>query len=370
METRLKYSVMFISVLFFVCLLVQPSAAIVLTVKDMAGRSVVLPQKVDRVVGLGGALRFLVYLDALDKVTGVEEVEKDPLTIYSRPYSIAMGKSAAGLPTIAEGGPGGKLPNFEKLIALKPQVIFIMGVDKSHADIIQKKTGIPVIFLSYGDTGVFRKESAFEALRIMGSVIGKSERAKKVADYINQCEDDLKKRTENLQPKNVYVGAVSFKGRHGITSTQGFYTPFEWLGLNNVANQTSRQGQIFIDREMLLVWNPDFIFIDASGLEMVDEDYKKNPFYYKKLGAIKNGKVLSIMPYNSYHTNIEMMIANAYFIGKALYPDRFRDIDPSKKTDEIAGFFTGSVVLERMQKDLKGFKYLVFGSNNIGAQVK
>ncbi|MDX9714814.1 MAG: iron ABC transporter substrate-binding protein [Dissulfurispiraceae bacterium] len=368
MAARIKMILCFLYMLVAGFFFVQYSDAAVHTVKDMAGRTLVLPQKVERVVGLGGALRFLVYLDAVDMVAGVENIEKDPSTRYSRPYSLAVEKVAAGLPSIAEGGPGGRLPNFEKLIELKPDVIFIMGFDKSQADIIQKKTGIPVIFLSYGDTGLFRKESAFEALRIMGSIINRADRAKKVIDFINQSENDIRKRTEGIKPKSVYVGAISFKGRHGITSTQGFYTPFEWLGVKNVVNKTATHGQVFIDREMLLVWNPDYIFIDSSGLDMVEDDYRKNSFFYKKLEAVKQGKILSVMPYNSYHTNIELMIANSYFIGKMLYPERFSDIDPFKKADEIASFFTGLRMLERMQKNLKVFKKLYFADNYIEAK--
>ena len=36
-----------------------------------------------------------------------------------------------------------------------------------------------------------------------------------------------------------------------------------------------------------------------------------------------------------YSTNIDTVIANAYYIGKVLYPDEFRDIDPAEKADEI-----------------------------------
>jgi len=38
------------------------------------------------------------------------------------------------------------------------------------------------------------------------------------------------------------------------------------------------------------------------------------------------------------------VLANAYFIGKTLYPDRFEDIDPKEKADEIYTFFIGKPV--------------------------
>ena len=48
------------------------------TIKDMAGRSVTVPAKVERIVGLGpGALRLISYLQATDKVVGVEDIDKE-----------------------------------------------------------------------------------------------------------------------------------------------------------------------------------------------------------------------------------------------------------------------------------------------------
>jgi len=38
------------------------------------------------------------------------------------------------------------------------------------------------------------------------------------------------------------------------------------------------------------------------------------------------------------------VFADAYFVGKTLYPDRFADIDPAKKADEIYTFFVGKPV--------------------------
>jgi len=57
----------------------------------------------------------------------------------------------------------------------------------------------------------------------------------------------------------------------------------------------------------------------------------------------KVGSTVSF-PYNSYNTNYETVLADAYFIGKTLYPDRFADVDPVEKADEIYTFFVGKPV--------------------------
>lgn len=81
----------------------------------------------------------------------------------------------------------------------------------------------------------------------------------------------------------MYLGAISAKGPHGITSTKAFFTPLNWLRVQNVADKIGKQGHLFIDKEMLLSWNPDYIFIDTGGLNLVREDYIKYREFYKKI---------------------------------------------------------------------------------------
>jgi iron complex transport system substrate-binding protein len=60
-----------------------------------------------------------------------------------------------------------------------------------------------------------------------------------------------------------------------------------------------------------------------------------------RLEAFKEGRVYGTLPYNYYHTNIAVALADAYYIGKVLYPDKFKDVDPEKKADEIFQVFLG-----------------------------
>jgi len=59
------------------------------------------------------------------------------------------------------------------------------------------------------------------------------------------------------------------------------------------------------------------------------------------LSAAKNGRVYGVLPYNFYNVNYETVLADAYFIGKTLYPERFEDVDPVRKANEIFAFFIG-----------------------------
>jgi iron complex transport system substrate-binding protein len=113
-----------------------------------------------------------------------------------------------------------------------------------------------------------------------------------------------------------------------------------------------------IDKEQLLEWDPDIIFIDESGYGMVVEDYRSNPGFYDSLQALKEGKFYGYLPFNYYTTNIDTAIADSYFMGKTVFPEAFEDIDPVEKADEIYEFLLGTPMYEQMARDFGGFVQL------------
>ena len=269
------------------------------TITDSVGRSVAIPTNVKRIVPLGGALRFATYLQGLDLVVGVEALEKKPLD-GGRLYGLAVADKLKNLPVIGEGGPGGKLPDFEQLIAVHPDLIVAVGLDKAQMETIQDKTGIPALLLGTGAMAALDLTTIKESLTLLGSVIGRSERATTLATYIGELEGDLARRTTSQSTRpTAYVGAIGFRGKHGITSTESHYAPLTWVNGNNVTDSLDQPGHAFIDQEKLLLWNPDFIFLDAGGLDMVKDDYAKDPAFYAALKAVGAGRVFVVPPYNS-----------------------------------------------------------------------
>ncbi len=345
--------------------LVQAVAADQRSITDSVGRSVVIPAEVKRIVALGGALRFVTYLQGLDLVVGVEAIEKKPLD-GGRLYGLAVADKVKTLPVIGEGGPGGKLPDFEQLIAVHPDLIVAVGVDKAQVETIQDKTGIPAVLLGTGAMAALNLKAAKESLVLLGKVIGRSERATMLTAAIDEMETDLTRRTsaQSARP-TAYVGAIGFRGKHGITSTESRYAPLTWVNGNNVADTLDQPGHAFIDQEKLLLWNPDFIFLDAGGLGMVKDDYGKNPAFYTALKAVGAERVFVVPPYNSYHTNIETALANAYFLGKALYPEAFVDIEPPARAEAIFELFLGVKAYEHLQKAGYGYGRAVFANGAI-----
>jgi len=337
-----------------------------LVVTDMLGRQVTLPHPAIRVVAIGpGALRLYVYAGNLEYVAGVEQMETGDVS--GKPYMLAN-PDLAKLPIIGQGGPN-NAPDPEKLLTVEPDVIIsTYASDAAAADELQAKTGIPVIVVSYGGFGITSifGEKVQNSLMLIGQVIGDTSKAEKAGAFIQQAREDLETRTKDIPDADkptVYVGGLGAKGTHGIESTQGQYALLDVIHAKNVVDETGKSGSVMIDKEKLLEWDPDFLFVDQGGYAAVLEDYQKNPAFYDALSAVKNGRVYSQMPYNYYSTNIDTAIADAYFLGKTIYPDAFAYVDPAQKADEIYQALLGKALYAQMAENFGGLRQLSFGQS-------
>jgi len=324
-------------------------------VMDMAKRRVEVPTDPKRIIAIGpGALRMVCYLDAVNRVAGVETFEKSqPI---GRPYMLAY-PELVKLPPIGQGGASGinKEPDLEAVLRVSPEVIFVASMEPSKADGLQKKLGIPVIMLSYGSAGrgTF-DETAYESLRLAGNILKKEKRAEEVIGFIEQSRQELRKRTErvkeDLKPR-VYVGGISLRGMQGIESTDADYLPLEWVRARNLAREGTPKGHLFVDKEKLLSWNPDLVFVDAWGLSLITQDYQRKPDFYKGLKAVRERKTHILYPFNMYTTNIETVVADAYAAGKILYPDLFQDLEIPAKADAIYSFFLKRSIYSEIKRN-------------------
>jgi iron complex transport system substrate-binding protein len=320
------------------------------TFNDMLGRQVQLPDTLNRIVGVrASALRMLLYMDAADKIVGIEDIEHR----NDRPYILAY-PELLELPTI---GPmmGG---DAELILKARPEAIFMTYATIEDADRVQKQTGIPVVAIDATEFGTAR-DTLFSSFKLLGEILHKENRADSLIKYINQNISGLDQRTHDIPDKQrpgVYIGGVPYSGAHGITSTQPYYPPFIFLNAKNVASGVSKEitshvRGTYIDKEQLMMWNPDYLFIDNSGLLLSKNDLISGNSLRKSLGAIQNEKTYVVMPYNNYATNYGLVLANAWYIGKVLYPEKFSDINIKEKTDEITQQFLGAELYDRLTSD-------------------
>lgn len=325
----------------------------VIEITDMAGRNIVLDRPVERVVAIGSALRLYTYVNGTEKLVGVERKQQSKET--GRPYIIAN-PELEKITIIGEGFPAN--PDPELLIDVNADVIIAGDIlDIAQIEELQKKIGVPIVIVNCGSSAVFDQDM-YKALTIIGKIVGKEERSKELIEYMEDCKTELTNLTKDIpedKKPSVYMGGLSYKGVHGIESTTGNSPVLDIIGAKNVADEIGKSGSIMIDKEQLIEWDPDILIIDENGMNIVNEDYNKNPDYYNELSAVKNDKVYGQLPYVSYYNNIETAMADIYFLGKTLYPNEFKDIDVIEKADEIYTFMLGKPLYNIMAEKYGGY---------------
>ena len=320
------------------CTTTQTTSGTTRVITDGAGRQVEVPEKVTSVVCVGvGALRYTCYVGAQDLVIGVEDYEvKEGMT---RLYQYVNFEKFKNLPVIGTNGN----PYTEEIINLSPDVIVMSKSASVDADDLQKKTGTPVVVVPGSDTTL--DQNAYDTIRILGQLYGREDRTNELTNYLNSIAKDLSDRTKDIpdsEKPSVYVGGVSFKGHHGFEGTEAGYGPFSLIGAKNLADTTGQNGAFNIDLEQVLSWDPDIIFVDFNGLNIIKEDYAKNPDFYNALTAVQEGKVYSQISFRSSASNLETALADAYYAACVMYPQQFQDIDPVAKAQEIFEMLLGA----------------------------
>lgn len=328
------------------------------TITDILGRTVTIPAQIERIVSVNGAARMLTYARATGKLIGVTDMDKRG--VAGMPYSYVNKEKFQTLASVGKGG-SNDTAYIEKIAELSPDLIFAFTNNIDAVNDVQNKTHIPVVALY--KTSMF-SDDFFETLLLIGSIMGTEAECKKTVDTIKNWQRDLKDRTKDIPDAakpSVYAGAVSFRGGHGIEGTCGAYPPFTAVNAKNVVDSTGKTGEMLIDREKITEWDPDIIFLNPSNMNLVNEDYKKNKNFYENLSAVKNGRIYSQVSYNYNWTNVEIAIADAYYAGCIIYPERFADIDFNEKAEEIFKTMLGQTYLEVLDNAGIGFGPVIIG---------
>ena len=351
------------------CLAGEASSA--RTIVDVQERSNDIPEKVTRVICSGsGCLRLLTYLQGQNLVVAVDDIESRRSQFDARPYALAN-PHFKDLPIFGEFR--GK-DNSERILSLPraPEVILkavstTQGAAGLLPDKLQDKTGIAVVVLTTGNLAAQRQD-LYASLRLVAEVVGRERRAEELIAFFENTIEDLRRRTADIpeaERRSVYLGGVAYAGPHGFQSTEPTYPPFRFVGAKNLADGVNaaveEQSNTTIAKEQIVQWDPELLFLDLSTLQMGDRagglhELKTDPAY-RGLSAVKRGKVYGLLPYNWYSQNFESILANAYFVGKLLYPHRFADISPEAKADEIYTFMVGKPVFAELNGKFAGLAY-------------
>lgn len=257
---------------------------------DSTGRTLTLPDEIERVVPSGPAAQMMLFSLAPEKMVGLSNrFTKEMKEYFPKKYH--------SLPVFGQFYGAGNL-NAEALLAAEPQIIIDIGETKSGAakdmDELTEKLGVPAIHIKATLLGTP------EAYRTLGKLLGLEERAERLAVFCEQTYDHAKKIIQQVGEKHK-VRVIYASGKEGlnVTTKDNYHSELINLIAENVANapaQTSRSYGTPINMEQLLIWNPDVILFAPDSIY----DRVASSSLWRQLTAVKNKKYYMVpsVPYN------------------------------------------------------------------------
>ena len=331
------------------------------TVTDMVGRAVsVTPGSYKRVVCIGaGALRMYSYIGDVNLLCGVEDIdnvnaEGRPAMFDSvaRPYVLAYGDVFNTLPSCGVGGPMAQAAEAEKILSCDPDIVISEFEDADKMNALQEQLGVPVITLSTGGQGVFDTKFA-GSMELLGKVFDREQRAAELVAYVNEERAAIEKLAATVaeaDKPSVYICGLGNWGTTDHLMTAEQYISFKIAGVKNVVSGLGMEGVGPIEEEKFveLSQQMDIMIMDAAAVKNIKPLYTEDPTMFDTCKAWQNGEVYLQMAFNAYYTNYELNLLNTWFIAKTVYPEVFKDVDITAKTNEITKMFLGQELADEI----------------------
>lgn len=273
-------------------------------IKDMAGRNVVLPVEVKRVVSamypIATQLMFLVQ--AQDLLVGISDMDVNGVMERIYPPIADIYR-----PGRTDGGDITK----EEIIKMRPDLVFTHtrnALVNDYSDV-----GIASVCLKLENP-----DELIAGIELVGEIVNRQERAEEITSYYREKIDYIRKRTSHLtERKKVYFAGPAMLSTAGGDFYQNYV--IEYAGGINVAGD-GRGGWCSVSLEHLLAWNPDLIFIGNYGTARV-RDFTGDP-RLREISAVKDAAVFMARYYiGSWDVPTPESLLGIMWLANKLYPD-------------------------------------------------
>lgn len=316
--------------------------------KDLIGREVVVPEKVQRIVLVRSfyvhELAIVLGQDLPKKLVGWDSsIRTGYLDTYEKYLEVFP--ELDNVAVLGDSLRGGL--SVESIINLNPDLVildkFMLDRGLQFLEPLEK-SGLPLLYLSSDDPFSDPQRS----IRLLGQVLGEEERANRAAALIDEEIERVQSRLRDLSTSKptVYLEASGTVSEYGNTygrNTSGWGRILEGVRCENVAiGKVPAMGKI--NPEQLLIADPEHILItgaywtnsigslrlgysadgNKAGLRL--QEYCNRPGW-NGLKAVKQKNVHGIHMRFVGHA---IGFAGIQQISKWLYPKSFEDIHPEE----------------------------------------
>lgn len=289
------------------------------TIKDSTGREIKLPAKLERVIVLNSSTyNMITAIGAADTVIGVNDSTQQTVTAAAK---------LAVFGTFMQ-------PNVEKIIEAKPDAL-IGNSNMNPAQVKQlEDAGIAVIFFEFYLPSILPDE-----IITLGKLFHKEAEAQKYADFIMKYRQLIESRVKDI--KQADKATVYFEGYGDYATVAKGSGGDELVNMSGGINIAGQENMKYpkVSAEWVLKKNPQVIVkMISSNNRVMGEGYTDRAAVqavydkliarigWSELTAVKKNKVVLLA--SDIGTTPEGSIIGMLYMAKAMYPDKFMDIDP------------------------------------------
>ncbi len=303
-------------------------------IKDMAGRTVTLPDRITKVYAAQPYTYVLMSVIAPELLVGLP----GPLSESQKRF---VSPEMAKLPLFGSGKGTRSKPDMDVLMALHPDLVLLKGGPKTDTKRTLErfaKIGLPVVFVD-----MERIEDYAAAIEFTGELLNRSARAQELAAYARRTLAEVEKAVSTIPPEQrlrVYY-AESADGL-ATECDQSFHADAIRMAGGSLVHHCTLSRHIGMEQvslEQVLSYNPDIIVAsDPAFAASVRHDAR-----WKGVRAVAEGKIWVIphSPFNWIDRPPSVMrLMGLQWLAHRFYPERY-PIDLRKTTREFQGLFFG-----------------------------
>ncbi|NHB96118.1 iron ABC transporter substrate-binding protein [Photorhabdus stackebrandtii] len=332
------------------------------TVTDVAGRTVEVPENINRILlGEGRLFHAVALLEGDKPLARIAGWQGDFRKLDPQSYAVYKAKfpEIDKIPLI--GNTSADSVSAEKVLTLNPDIaIFGLsghGPGKNSELVTQlEKAGVPVVFVDFRTEPL---KNTLPSIRMLGKVLHREKQAAEYADFyeknVKLVTDITSKISEEKKP-SVFIDlrAGAFEDCCGTAGNGNLGNFIDLAGGKNIAKDVLPGALGNMNLEKVIAVDP-YIYI-ASGAKAPDSNEpgvklgaQSTPELAKaslktmterkgisSLTAVKEGRDYAIW-HNYYNSPYNVIVAQVF--AKWFYPEQFADLDPQKTLNELHNKF-------------------------------
>lgn len=307
-------------------------------ITDLIGRSVTIPEKLERVVVLTGAeAEIMCVLGLSDKIVGVGKYI---------PYNIYLPDEVKNKPVVGSLFAGVDL---EAVMNLNPDLVIMQyGYGKSE-EILKKfeELKVPVVCFQLKTV-----DDVVKSIQLLGKIFDVEDKANQLASFVDNTFSQIKEITSKIpdEEKPRVLMMSSIKGQEVTVYAKGsaWASLVEFAGAKNIAFEeefTTPWPKVSIEK--IITWNPDIIIVLAwtpSDLEKRVDTVLTDP-QWQPIKAVKEGKVYGVLAgtksFGAFLDWSPRLAVGAVQIAQIVQPKYFNVLNWKKLADQLLSEYYG-----------------------------